>query len=72
MVEPQGTGLAISLNAVFRNLGSNLGAPIASSLMATYAASVVVGEIDGKPIIWHAQSTWHINVRFSWLGRCYW
>lgn len=35
-VEPRDMGLATALNAVFRNVGSSVGAPLAGSLMATY------------------------------------
>jgi MFS family permease len=35
-VEPRDMGLGTSMNAVFRNMGSAIGAPIAGSLMATY------------------------------------
>ena len=35
-VEPRDMGLATSLNAVFRNVGSSVGAPLAGSLMATF------------------------------------
>ncbi len=43
-VEPRDMGLATSLNAVFRNIGSSVGAPIAGSLMATYTV-----ELGGVP-----------------------
>ncbi len=36
-------GLATSLNTVFRNIGSSLGAPVAGSLMSTFVVSLVVG-----------------------------
>ncbi len=42
-VEPRDMGLATSLNAVFRNVGSSIGAPIAGSLLATYTV-VVYGQ----------------------------
>ena len=35
-VEPHDMGIATSMNAVFRNVGSSIGAPVAGSLMATY------------------------------------
>lgn len=35
-VEPREMGLATSLNAVFRNVGSSVGAPLAGSLMSTF------------------------------------
>ena len=35
-VEPRDMGLATSLNSVFRNVGSSVGAPLAGSLMSTY------------------------------------
>lgn len=49
-VDPRDMGLATSMNTVFRNLGSSLGAPIAGSLLSTFTASVVVGTVAGKPI----------------------
>jgi MFS family permease len=36
-------GLTTSLNTVFRNIGSSLGAPIAGSLMSTFVVSYVLG-----------------------------
>jgi len=36
-------GLATSLNTVFRNIGSSLGAPIAGSLMTTFVTAYVIG-----------------------------
>jgi len=36
-------GLATSLNTVFRNIGSSLGAPIAGSLMTTFVVAYVIG-----------------------------
>jgi MFS family permease len=35
-VEPRDMGLATSLNSVFRNVGSSVGAPLAGSLMSTF------------------------------------
>lgn len=35
-VEPRDMGLATSLNAVFRNVGSSIGAPVAGSLLSTF------------------------------------
>jgi MFS family permease len=36
-------GLTTSLNTVFRNIGSSLGAPVAGSLMSTFAVTYVIG-----------------------------
>jgi predicted MFS family arabinose efflux permease len=36
-------GLTTSLNTVFRNIGSSLGAPVAGSLMTTFALTYVIG-----------------------------
>jgi len=36
-------GLTTSLNTVFRNIGSSLGAPVAGSLMSTFATTLVIG-----------------------------
>ena len=42
-VKKREMGLTTSLNTVFRNIGSSLGAPIAGSLMTTFAFTVVIG-----------------------------
>jgi MFS family permease len=39
-VDPREMGLATSMSAVFRNVGSSLGAPLSGSLLATYTVSV--------------------------------
>lgn len=39
-VEPRDMGIATSMNAVFRNVGSSIGAPLAGSLMATFTVTV--------------------------------
>jgi MFS family permease len=39
-VEPRDMGLATSLNSVFRNVGSSMGAPLAGSLMSTFTVTV--------------------------------
>ncbi len=44
-VEPREMGLATSLNAVFRNVGSSLGAPIAGTLLSTY--TIAGGTLPG-------------------------
>ncbi len=41
-VQRRQMGLATSLNTVFRNIGSSLGAPIAGSLMSTFVISYVI------------------------------
>ena len=41
-VKKREMGLATSLNTVFRNIGSSLGAPIAGSLMTTFVAAYVI------------------------------
>lgn len=38
-VEPRDMGLATSMNGVFRNLGSSIGAPIAGSILTTYTVA---------------------------------
>jgi MFS family permease len=40
-VNPRDMGLATSMSAVFRNVGSSLGAPLSGSLLATYTISVL-------------------------------
>jgi len=44
-VEPRDMGLATSMNAVFRNVGSAVGAPLAGSLMSTFTVTTVVGSL---------------------------
>ncbi|MHB8567685.1 MAG: MFS transporter [Nitrososphaerales archaeon] len=41
-------GLATSMNTVFRNVGSSLGAPIAGSLIASYTATYLITTPAGK------------------------
>lgn len=41
-VHPREMGLATSLSAVFRNVGSSLGAPLSGSLLATFTTAAVV------------------------------
>ena len=47
-VEPRDMGLATSLNAVFRNVGSSIGAPLAGSLMSTFTV-VAYGQVFPSP-----------------------
>ncbi len=42
-VEPRDMGLATSMNSVFRNVGSSLGAPISGSLLATFTVALFPG-----------------------------
>jgi MFS family permease len=42
-VKKREMGLTTSLNTVFRNVGSSLGAPVAGSLMSTFAVTYVIG-----------------------------
>lgn len=42
-VKKREMGLTTSLNTVFRNIGSSLGAPVAGSLMSTFVVNYVVG-----------------------------
>ncbi len=51
-VEPREMGLATSLNAVFRNVGSSLGAPLAGSLMSTYTV-LYYGQAFPSPSAFH-------------------
>jgi MFS family permease len=51
-VEPRQMGLATSLNGVFRNVGSALGAPLAGSLMSTYTV-VAYGQVFPSPTAFH-------------------
>lgn len=41
-VDPHEMGLATSLNTVFRNMGSGMGAPIAGSLISTFTATYII------------------------------
>jgi MFS family permease len=45
-VDPRDMGIATSMNAVFRNLGRSLGAPIAGALLATFTATVTINGIS--------------------------
>ena len=47
-VDPRKMGLATSMNSVFRNLGSSLGAPVAGSLLSTFTTSVAVSSVAGR------------------------
>ncbi len=47
-VKSQEMGLATSMNTVFRNVGSSLGAPIAGSLIATYTATYFITTPAGR------------------------
>ena len=49
-VEPRDMGLATAMNAVFRNVGSSIGAPIAGSLMATFTVAVPVAVVGGQAV----------------------
>ncbi|EQD69944.1 transporter, major facilitator family, partial [mine drainage metagenome] len=42
-VAPRDMGLATSMNSVFRNVGSSVGAPLSGSLLATFVYAVVPG-----------------------------
>ncbi len=41
-VEPRDMGLATSMSAVFRNVGSAVGAPLSGTLLTTYVTSILV------------------------------
>jgi MFS family permease len=41
-VTPMQMGSATSMNAVFRNIGQSLGAPIAGSILSTFTVSILV------------------------------
>ncbi|MGI0132928.1 MAG: MFS transporter [Thermoplasmata archaeon] len=51
-VEPRDMGLATALNAVFRNVGSSLGAPLAGSLMSTYTI-IAYGQVFPSATAFH-------------------
>jgi len=51
-VEPRDMGLATSMNAVFRNVGSSLGAPLAGSLLTTFTVEVY-GHTFPSPTAFH-------------------
>ena len=42
-VAPRDMGLATSMNSVFRNVGSSVGAPLSGSLLATFVYAVIPG-----------------------------
>jgi MFS family permease len=45
-VQRRQMGLATSLNTVFRNIGSSLGAPVAGSLMSTFVVTYVIAGVS--------------------------
>ena len=47
-VDPRDMGLATSMNGVFRNLGSSIGAPIAGSILSTYTVAYAI-QTPGGP-----------------------
>lgn len=51
-VEPRDMGLVTSMNAVFRNVGSSIGAPLAGSLLTTFTV-VVYGVTFPSPTAFH-------------------
>ena len=56
-------GLATSLNTVFRNIGSSLGAPIAGSLMSTFVASyMILGHVISLPTKTAFQYAYYIAI----------
>lgn len=55
-VKKREMGLATSLNTVFRNIGSSLGAPIAGSLMTTFVVAYVVA---GQSVSLPSQTAFH-------------
>ena len=42
-VEPRDMGLATSMNSVFRNVGSSIGAPVSGALLGTYVTMTALG-----------------------------
>ena len=50
-VEPRDMGLATSMNAVFRNVGSSIGAPMSGALLATWLTTVFVGPLHYPEIV---------------------
>ena len=55
-VSPREMGLATSLNTVFRNVGTSLGAPIAGSLISTYTTWYYAGNYKGVPLLYSIPS----------------
>lgn len=58
-------GLTTSLNTVFRNIGSSLGAPIAGSLMSTFVVAYVVG---GRTVSLPAATAFHYAYYIAIVG----
>ena len=58
-------GLATSLNTVFRNIGSSLGAPVAGSLMSTF---VVTYLIAGQAVSLPTKTAFHYAYYIAILG----
>jgi MFS family permease len=47
-VNPREMGLATSMSATFRNIGSSVGAPLAGSIMATFTVSSIYGPLPSQ------------------------
>ncbi len=64
-VKKREMGLTTSLNTVFRNIGSSLGAPIAGSLMTTFALTYVIG---GQTVSLPTATAFHYSYYIAILG----
>ena len=64
-VQRKQMGLATSLSTVFRNIGSSLGAPIAGSLLSTFAVTYV---IHGQTISLPTQTAFNYSYYIAVLG----
>ena len=68
-VEPAQMGLQTSMNTVFRNIGQSLGAPIAGSILSTFAISETFGgQIFSLPTQAAFQYTYYIAAIVFILG----
>lgn len=64
-VQKRQMGLATSLNTVFRNIGSSLGAPIAGSLLSTFVISYT---IDGQTVSLPTQAAFQYAYYIAVVG----
>ena len=64
-VKKREMGLTTSLNTVFRNIGSSLGAPVAGSLMSTFVVTYVIA---GHAVSLPTKTAFHYAYYIAILG----
>lgn len=64
-VETKEMGLATSMNTVFRNIGSSLGAPLAGSLLSTYTVTRLAGSV---PVSFPSQAAFQYSFYIAVAG----